>query len=111
MLTDIVSKNLGTLLELRAEDTVSAARKARMDQKTVWNCINPETCNPTLKKIDALSLALRVDPPLLMIDSAFENGEPVCEVMGLMGRILKLPPIAQRQVSEFIEAWERVSDV
>jgi len=44
---------------------------------------------------------------LLLIDSALANGVPAQDTVALLERIARLSPTAQRQVSEFIDMWER----
>jgi transcriptional regulator with XRE-family HTH domain len=107
LLTEIVAKNIQELLEARGENSVTAGKRSGIDQKTVWNYTQAETCNPTLKKVDLLAKALDIHPSLLMIESAFANGVPDHKTAELIYRILQLSPTARRQVSEFIEMWER----
>lgn len=106
-LNEIVAKNIFRLLEERGETTVSARKKAKMDQKTVWNMAHADHCNPTLKNVEKLAATLSVHPSLLMIDSALDNGIPDPATVDLLERIARLSPTAQRQVSEFIDMWER----
>ncbi|HIC14304.1 MAG TPA: hypothetical protein EYO83_04110 [Gemmatimonadetes bacterium] len=106
-LNEIVSSNISRLLEERGETTASARKKAGMDQKTVWNMANASHCNPTIKNIEKLASALSVHPSLLLIDSALANGVPAQDTVALLERIARLSPTAQRQVSEFIDMWER----
>ena len=107
LLSEIVSENIQALLDSQGEDSVSAAKKSGIDQKTVWNYTQPDRCNPTIKKIDLLAKALKVHPSLLMIESAFQEGVPDHRTAELLHRILKLSPAARRQVGEFIEMWEK----
>lgn len=106
-LNEIVSENVCRLLDLLGENSVSASKKARMDQKTVWNMTQADSCNPNLKNVSKLARALGVTPSLLMIDSAFAEGLPDNETAALLERIMALPPKARVQVSEFVEMWER----
>lgn len=78
-----------------------------MDQKTVWNMAHADHCNPTLRNVEKLAATLAIHPSLLMIDSALDNGIPGPETIELLERIARLSPTAQRQVSEFIDMWER----
>ena len=109
-LSVIFARNMRLLLELKQEDTVSAAKKAHINQKTVWNYTQPEHCNPTLTKVGALAKALRVHPSLMMIDSAFDNGLPETEALDLVQTILQLDPRVRAQVMEFIAMWKRPGD-
>jgi len=104
---EIVSENIVALISLRGESTVSAGKKSKIDQKTVWNYTQPDFCNPTLKKLDALANALDVHPSMLLIDGAFTREAPSKEAARLLERIVRLKPAAQRQVSEFMEMWEQ----
>ena len=106
-LNEIVSENVCRLLELRDETTTTASKIAGMDQKTVWNMANAESCNPNLRNVSKLAKALGVTPSLLMIDSAFAEGLPDSETAALLERIMALPPKARAQVSEFVAMWER----
>ncbi len=110
LITEIVSENLRALLEARGETSVSASKKSGIDQKTVWNYTQADSCNPTLKKIDSLARALDVHPSLLMIDSAFRNGIPNHKTADLMHRILQLSEPARKQVSEFVAMWENAGE-
>jgi len=97
-------------MELLDESSVSASKKAKMDQKTVWNMTRAESCNPRLSNIEKLAEALGVTPSLLMVESAFSEGLPDKETATLLRRVMALPPKARVQVSEFIEMWERPKD-
>lgn len=103
---EVVSENISALIELRDENTVSLGKKARIDQKTVWNYMKKEGCNPTLKKLESLARALDVSPALLLVEGAFSNGAPPNGSALLVERLVRLPTAGQRQVSEFIELWE-----
>jgi len=109
-LNEIVSENVCKLLELLGESSVSAGKKARMDQKTVWNMTRADSCNPNLRNLSKLANALGVTPSLLMIESAFDEGLPDSQTARLLQRVISLPPKARSQVSEFIEMWERPKD-
>lgn len=106
-LNEIVSRNIRRLLEERGDTSTSAGRKAGINQKTVWNFTQAESCNPTIKNIEKLAAALAVHPSLLLIDSAMDKGIPDHATAELLERIVRLDPAVQRQVGEFIEMWER----
>lgn len=106
-LNEIVSHNICRLLEELGETSVSAGRKSGMDQKTVWNMTQAASCNPTIKNIAKLSHGLRINPSVLLIDSAIDSGVPEREAVELIEKIVRMSPKARRQVAEFVEMWDR----
>jgi len=105
----IVSENLAALRTLHEHDTVTLGKRAAVSQKTVWNCLKEETCNPTLRIIETLAKALCVPPYTLLIDGAVTQagGLPSQQMLDTMQRFSQLDPVGQRQVAEFIALWER----
>ncbi|WP_417521976.1 hypothetical protein [Marinobacter sp.] len=106
-LSAIVADNMNALMRVRGEDTVTLGRKAGISQKTVWNVLRDERCNPTLRVLGSLGQALNAPPFLFLIDGSIGQTLPDDEVMSTVQRFLNLNSTGKKQVSEFVALWER----
>lgn len=103
-LRGVFADNLTTLLNLKEETSVSAARRSQINQKTIWNYCYSPTCNPTLNNVEAIADAFKIAPyRFLLAESFTHNASQIDIIEQIIGNIRKLSEREIEHISELVE--------